>query len=559
MRVESASRKYGTVIATLLISACSSTIEVNRQNTITPVLEESGIYYSLPKTQIITKIPARLIVQTEGFLKACEKDPSFPMQVEDNNLLLNSNNEYVMNNDAGLDSNSGSPVPTVLDRTLYFGQASISSRAVADPNHLYHLDVDFDTFSSFTHTVELSESGVVNSINSKVDNIGPAIAIESVKTIAGILQPPIQAAIAQEDARPISPFCKELFEKKSMLEGVSEGPVKALIELEKTWIEWLLGAGRESEPQSFQAALKYFETRKSKLQEQISEAEVLLYGATQSFHYMFIGISEPSEFKVFGEPIKEDLHADSVNDDSNKTKSNTTVWSLEWLNPDNIGVINPGHPGVVALSVDEITQSQLQDGKLGSLNLNSKINIVIEPVEEEFRFEDVESDCKANSTELQKRSNQEDNKEGCEQSTLVKSPGVIDAKGGYRYRIPVLATVTVFENWSTKNVKLGRYQDSVAQFGPIASLPSTIDGIQASIVPTYDPETGSLTKVTLGAVPVPASQIGEFGGQIQNFIANREAIKVEQEGEELASLQAENKLLEAKKTNKSLKSDLGLE
>ena len=76
-------------------------------------------------------------------------------------------------------------------------------------------------------------------------------------------------------------------------------------------------------------------------------------------------------------------------------------------------------------------------------------------------------------------------------------------------------------------------------------------------------DSGALKKIVVGAKPQPSSTISDFAAIGTDFIAKKRkaeaAAKKAAEDRELNTLLKENKLLEARKKNKELKTGLGIE
>ncbi|MGK0439893.1 MAG: hypothetical protein ACJATK_002857 [Paracoccaceae bacterium] len=127
--------------------------------------------------------------------------------------------------------------------------------------------------------------------------------------------------------------------------------------------------------------------------------------------------------------------------------------------------------------------------------------------------------------------------------------GSIDKdKKGYRYRIPGFADAIV----KVAGIESLVQEVPVAQFGHLALLPAKIGGLSANIEPTFDADTGGLTKLVLGATALDTKAALEA---IESF---KGLVEKEAEASELDLLTEENSLLEARKTNAALKADLGI-
>lgn len=122
-------------------------------------------------------------------------------------------------------------------------------------------------------------------------------------------------------------------------------------------------------------------------------------------------------------------------------------------------------------------------------------------------------------------------------------------KKGYRYRIPGYAEAVV----SVIGSEALKTNVAVAQIGHIAFLPAKIGGLSANIAPTFDADSGGLTNIVLGATPADTKSALSTVDSIKELLDKEEAPS------ELDVLTKENNLLTAKKTNKQLKQELGIE
>jgi hypothetical protein len=144
-------RRSLLLIAAIGLAGCGSSYKVahvHPKGDVPRYLPEEGIYYSLPKTQIVLRIP---ITHT---------------------LTEHSKFSYKFNEMVESCRNSGQPGwPDKVENPvteLKAGEVAIFTRAVPDPLHRYRLDVSAGTFSSFTHTIKVTDASILTNVDTTV-------------------------------------------------------------------------------------------------------------------------------------------------------------------------------------------------------------------------------------------------------------------------------------------------------------------------------------------------------------------------------------------------------
>src|SRR5205823_14395264 len=83
--------------------------------------------------------------------------------------------------------------------------------------------------------------------------------------------------------------------------------------------------------------------------------------------------------------------------------------------------------------------------------------------------------------------------------------------GGYRYRVPVQAEtqLKVLDGQKDGKVIFGPLVESkvIAQYGPIAALPSSFKGKGGHVLVKHWPDSGGLQTVQIGAEAIPSSSV----------------------------------------------------
>lgn len=156
-------------------------------------------------------------------------------------------------------------------------------------------------------------------------------------------------------------------------------------------------------------------------------------------------------------------------------------------------------------------------------------------------------------------------------TTMPKDVGIVDGKSspiesGYRYRIPTLAEIslTVFKDESQATYEFGGpFVDKriIAQYGPIAALPSSFKGKGGRLMVKHWPESGGLQSVEIGADPLPASTFTNVTDEVFNqYKARKEkadaAAAAASADPELDALTRQQKILSLKKEIKDLEAAL---
>jgi len=156
--------------AAAALVGCSASYKATRVdktnvNTTTP-----GIYYSLPKTELLVVASVKKTTVESGLFggkawDACEKACA---------------------------SGAGSCPSTESPPVISYEITSLKtySRSSADADHLYSVKVDFNSFAAFSHTFKLTNEGVLTSSSSEVENKSLEIGINTVKSLIKLVTPP---------------------------------------------------------------------------------------------------------------------------------------------------------------------------------------------------------------------------------------------------------------------------------------------------------------------------------------------------------------------------------
>ncbi len=140
---------------------------------------------------------------------------------------------------------------------------------------------------------------------------------------------------------------------------------------------------------------------------------------------------------------------------------------------------------------------------------------------------------------------------------------------GYRYRIPALGQLTLYalevadplDHSKDKRHDLVVDAIPVAQYGPVASLPSRFEGKGGSVELAISPITGGLKKVTIGSDALPATAVTAPLESLRSGLEDRskrkEADAEKARNADKTALERERDLLKLQKEIKDLRSELG--
>jgi hypothetical protein len=159
--------------APLVLTACSTTItsqRVTRQEAQT----QPGIYYLLPKTELLISVPVEVVTLTESVYEAYRR-----CQQACNAGLPNFEKKYC----AVLTSKSISIKPAV-----------ITALAVPDETQMFRLSLPGNPFLSASHKVTLTETGTLTSAEASVSDATAEVAVGTLKLAASVVLPTVVPA-----------------------------------------------------------------------------------------------------------------------------------------------------------------------------------------------------------------------------------------------------------------------------------------------------------------------------------------------------------------------------
>ena len=494
------------------VSACGTSYLVTKVDgeKIPTVLPKQGIYYALPKTEVVVGIPisatttktGKYFGKFEKFLEACKAGPIKVPDVEKND---------------------------VTPATSYKpGQVRIYTRAVPDMDHRYMLNVDADAFSSFSHTVELTEGGLLTSANSTVADGATAAVLATVDKVVEIA-----ATVTGFGTGPLKESLDDFVDCKEIrnLEGKRQALERELAVIEQKREQLLLVDGLKASSDTLQKALDLLDRQAT--------------GVMQKREYKdyLEKVGREKSIKTFGAFKQLDVEPkgssiDRGKDSTNKNQNAVAKWDVVPL-PDAKAMSKDPLSTVTVPGTKIIEALPIQIAKELIAELDKwKVEISVEP--------NMEYDLKCS------KKNPEPN---CSE-TLANS-----GDGGYRYRLPALGKIIVKGNTGNGKNIVAHATTPIAQYGPIAQLPSYFGGLEGNVELEVFTDTGALKKVTVGAKPQSPDTIAKFGDialeQLNARAARKQAEAAVEDGAELNALKREKETLELRKAIRDLRKDLG--
>lgn len=358
------------------------------------------------------------------------------------------------------------------------GAWEILARTVADPKHRYLVEVEPETFSAFTHTIALNEDGVLPTADSTVKNVALEVALAVSETLLDTLShaafaPQVSPDKAREEARVP---CVAVLAVGDFLPRQ-----RAIDDAREAYI---LQVAPKVDPRNVEKALSVFAARERRLLEEFAKKApdfektlAMTNKAKKEIAYILEGPVEPREFTAADDLAPDWTLRKAPKKPGQGEAPPTTTKSLEEIPADLAATLAAFRVGVV-----------MDHAK--SLNCGNSDG-------------------------------------GC---------GTEPEGDGFRYRLPIDATVEMkqcsTDGGTTTCTVQARARTKIAQFGPIASLPSSFGGASGNIhLATYS-HLGTAKKITVGAEAVPAETVQGFGSAISETLKAREDARAAEKAKE---------------------------
>ena len=455
--------RIATVIAALSLSACGIKLEATRVPTtpaegevtkLTPVhIKGEGIVYALPRTELEIIQPIKLTLSTAGGLR---------------NIYGDCRRACDANPEKSHDDEC-----TIRTRlSELFAPPELRTNSVPDHTRLYQITPSADLFQSLNFKFEIASNGVVDKIDATASNTGFEVVSNIVSTL-------ISLTMGQRGSAPI----KAAGDVKSGCHSTSAAVVNLLKSNSGTLQCNLV--------EEIEKCLAPFEKKVAEAQQSIDdifaqarsgtlEADLVMAIATHHRDRLAEATRRyDQEASLFGLGEGKDIEA---------------VYQI---------ILPMGAPEEFRHYANEISLNQsVTNGSARivgmSDNAGSYLPILRKLLENNTRIYHLTTTMPDNFQQPVPLE---------EEKTLGK---------GYRYRVPVSAktTLTVFGDLAKKTTVFGPTTNTrvIAQYGPIAALPSSFKGKGGHVLVKHWPDSGGLQTVEIGAEALPTSAVTDVIG-----------------------------------------------
>lgn len=494
------------------VSSCASKIIVTpvENSDVLPVMKNSGIYYTLPKTIVNVEIPFSVTTTTYGkYSDDLEKLVQECSEKEKEDI-----------------------VPKEPKELIKIKNTSVQTKIISDDNHRYMINVDLEMFSDFSHVVQLTTDGILTSTDSKTKNPFPGIAIEIIKGASSIaskfitfassvgfddaslkqLQAIVEKTKVQiTDDKPKPPKlteCQKIINTNKAItkyqkerEKIDNSLQPLIIEKEKLLFE----TGLNSDLGVVEKALAYIDEKIEKKRNKLTKEYEKVLGEVELKQ-----LEKAIEDISVVEEIREFVLTNIIVPDEFKSLANVQVstWKLY-----EIKKIKGSDDSEIIYSIEWSNDSE--DFK--TYVIEQKYNLSVKQ-NDKYTF--------TNPALLKEAMIRE------QESTAL------------RYRLPVAAEIVV----RNKDRVLSRTNEYISQYGPIAFIPTDFRGIEGNVNLAIHPETGGIKKVTITTIPLSSDTIKDLSASATDTLT---AVN----DREITELERKKTLLELKKAIKELEEE----
>jgi len=480
----------------LVLGGCGSQYTVTHlpnfpEDAVPKHMPEPGIYYSLPKTEVVIRIPVKRTVTHHSRL-SYKFDENVERCSKGEKLLL-----------------AARDVLTDHER----GRIEVFTRAVPDPAHRYRLDITAEAFSSFTHTIQVTEAGILTNADTTVKDAKTAFALSTAKSLVSLAK--VVSGLPVGAAAKAPPTCDDILFAKVMADAIDQETTDKIAGLADQRESLLLEKGLASEPDTLAKALSHLDGKIAEAKGEAVQCKTKLGILPKKI--------EVTELALFGRFTPKEFAKLEWRPEWKSEGKTEDVWFEPWQllattpkpkdEDKQTSILPPVDDGTAQEAVEVWAARDLK-----ALLEDWKLAVQIESP----KYQDCVDDCQTPMGD------------------------------GYRYRLPANGTVTI-------NLTQKRKDDStvevvvkadipVAQYGPIARLPSEFDGLGGNIKLGLYSDFGTLKEVTVGATPQSADTASSVTQLVTDTIearrAARDAEEAEAAGEEKAELTARKDLLQ---------------
>jgi hypothetical protein len=499
--------KPGIVGLSALLGACGVTLDATRisseGNSAPRAIPAGGIVYALPKTEFEILQPVKLTVSGNGPLQEI---------IEPCRRACDANRGTVSDDSCTF---STAPKVTYLPPELH-------TLSVADLNRLYRISPDADLFQSLDFKFDIASNGVLDKADTAASNMGyevlASIASTAVKVLAGRASPVMAAELK-----------KTTQGNRSCYEVSTE--VTKLVESEKRTLDCSLMNEIRGCMTGFEQAVNKARTNLNTLFDDAAKSKM--------DSRLLAALAANRKERIEAEVARFDEAAAVYGLGEAKGKEATYQLVIPVGGPAEFVPFSPG-----------------RTPDLGGLLIAGKLRII------------GTSDSAPALLPTLSKSLQESKRSYLVRANLpagVATTQVDESAvgGGYRYRVPVLAETTL-EVMDKGKVVFGPLVESraIAQYGPIAALPSKFKGKGGHVLVKHWPDTGGLQTVQIGAEPIPSTAVtGVIDEAYTQYKARKDraaaaATAAAATDSELDGLTRQQKILALKKQIKELEEAL---
>lgn len=417
-----------------------------------------GIFYALPKTEVLVSVPLtikKLIVGKykgtwDGCVKACISNKKKAESCDTNK-------------------------PRVQSTRYVFGDVVVKTHTLADLDHMYRLDLKFGIFHRANHTVEITKEGTMSTAVTEVESLVAETVVNTLKAVkSGTM------LTEKTKAMTVMTMCSDF-----SVDYNNHEEWKLLNSNIKKAREDLL-TNRQSVTSSYSEYIAFLEKYEKDLSShpgaQVFNERKDVYTIATSLP--LIATVTPTEGNKYdGNPLcpwRAQNSAGWAKSQPTKFAKNLSKKRNEIVEEKKASV-NEKYSKFTKEELEEFECTYTNNILLSAIITATKLNITITP--ESY---------------------------SCENNSCAEPKG----DGGYRYRLAGFGEVKV-----TANMVGGKYENTaripISQYGAIAMLPSKINGRKARLTLDTHTENGSIKKISVGNEPVSSSLPAEIVGIVK--------------------------------------------
>jgi len=464
-------------LCSVLLISCSASYKATKVEPSEVTTAKPGIYYTLPMSELLVVASVKKTTKLSGIYagdvwnqckKACFDSSTYP--------------------EAECPADPRTPqINYELTKVKSF------SRVVADPKHLYHVDVDLKAFAAFNHTFKLSNDGILTSSTSEIENKSVEIGINTAAALLKI------APLARTESAPGKmtnaaklAACAQFKQDYARQEELDNTIVEFTNKLDT-----VLFSSSTPDGPAIEQLVKRHEARVSELK------------ASNKYEKLMEHRAEVSRDEVLGDYAVRIVPFEFA----------TACATDEDWRP----VQQFDKEGFSNLEVTPAKEANVE----AVLKELRKIRLTVS-VKPQFGFDATNADG-GHTTGYRYRF------PSAGQVTVSRVFDYIDHDGNPQSSIEPIAA----------------FRTLVAQYGAVTALPSKISGVKSKIGLDLYESTGSPRQVDVGATPLPSTTFADQLAPLQSELERRKAEKEEKmkelENEEMDALTKERDLLKLKK------------